>query len=86
VRYEALYTMAVHTGPWRAGYSDSSEPTLTSKDAGSPKNNANRRVPVPLNKTAVTVLRVLWARQDEERLRLGDLWQDHNLVFPNRVV
>jgi integrase len=24
-------------------------------------------------------------RQNEERLRLGDLWQDHDLVFPHRV-
>lgn len=23
--------------------------------------------------------------QNEKRLRLGDLWQDHDLVFPNRV-
>jgi hypothetical protein len=26
------------------------------------------------------------ARQNEENLRFGDLWQDHDLVFPNRVV
>jgi integrase len=33
----------------------------------------------------VAVLRAHRTRQNEERLRLGDLWQDHNLVFPNRV-
>ena len=25
------------------------------------------------------------SRQNEERLRLGSLWEDHGLVFPNRV-
>lgn len=25
------------------------------------------------------------SRQNEERLRLGDLWKDDDLVFPNRV-
>lgn len=30
-------------------------------------------------------LRAHRTRQNEERLRLGDLWQDHDLVFPNRV-
>ena len=24
-------------------------------------------------------------RQNEERLRLGDLWHDHDLVFPNTI-
>jgi len=24
-------------------------------------------------------------RQNEERLRVGELWEDHSLVFPNRV-
>jgi integrase len=40
---------------------------------------------VPLSKTAVAVLRAHRIRQNEERLRLGDLWLDHDLVFPNRV-
>jgi integrase len=39
----------------------------------------------PLTKTAVAALRAHRTRQNEERLRLGDLWQDHDLVFPNRV-
>ncbi len=55
-------------------------------DFGPPKNKASRRsVSVPLSKTAVAALRAHRTRQNEERLRLGDLWQDHDLVFPNRV-
>jgi integrase len=53
-------------------------------DIGPPKNNASRRS-VPLSKTAAAALRAHRKRQNEERLRLGDLWQDHDLVFPNRV-
>ena len=30
-------------------------------------------------------LRAHRTQQNQERLRLGDLWQDHDLVFPNRV-
>jgi integrase len=45
---------------------------------------ASRRS-VPLTKSAVAALRAHRTRQNEERLRLGDLWQDHDLVFPNRV-
>ena len=42
--------------------------------------------PVPLIKTtAVTILRARTTRQNEERLRLGDLWQDHDIAFANRV-
>ena len=33
----------------------------------------------------MAVLRAHRSRQNEERLRLGDLWQDHDLVFPNCV-
>ena len=51
---------------------------------GPPKNNASR-LSVPPSKTAAAVLRAHRTRQNEERLRLGDLWQDHDLVFPNRV-
>jgi integrase len=53
-------------------------------DFGPPKNNASRRS-VPLSKTAMAVLQAHRTRQNEERLRLGDLWQDHGLVFPNRL-
>ena len=40
---------------------------------------------MPLTSKAAAVLRAHRTRQHEERLRLGDLWQDHDLVFPNRV-
>lgn len=53
-------------------------------DFGPPKNKASRRS-VPLSKTAATTLRAHRARQNEERLQLGDLWQDHDLVFPNHL-
>lgn len=53
-------------------------------DFGPTKNKASRRS-VPLSKTAAAALRAHRTRQNEERLRLGDLWQDHGLVFPNRV-
>jgi integrase len=53
-------------------------------DFGPPKNNASRRS-LPLSKTAVAALRAHGTRHNEERLRLGELWQDHDLVFPNRV-
>jgi integrase len=33
----------------------------------------------------VAALKSYRSRQNEERLRLGDLWQDHDLVFPNRL-
>ncbi len=53
-------------------------------DFGPTKNKASRRS-VPLTKSAVAALRAHRLQQNEERLRLGDLWEDHNLIFPNRV-
>ncbi len=35
--------------------------------------------------STVAALKSHRCRQNEERLRLGDLWQDHDLVFPNRL-
>jgi integrase len=51
---------------------------------GPTKNKASRRS-VPLNKSAVAAFKAHRLRQNEERLRLGELWEDHGLVFPNRV-
>lgn len=51
---------------------------------GPAKNKASRRS-VPLNRSAAAVLIAHRLRQNEERLRLGELWKDHSLVFPNRV-
>ena len=53
-------------------------------DFGPPKNKASRRS-VPLNKTAVAALKAPQARQNEERLRLGESGRTTDLVFPNRV-
>jgi integrase len=100
-RNEALYVVAVHTGlrqgellglKWtdvdlagrRLSVRRSLKVTDHGLDFGPPKNKASRRS-VPLSKTAVAVLRAHRTRQNEERLRLGDLWLDHDLVFPNRV-
>ena len=100
-RNEALYVVAVHTGlrqgellglKWadvdlaarRLSVRRALKVTDHGLDFGPPKNNASRRS-VPLSKTAVAVLRAHRTRQNEERLRLGDLWRDHDLVFPNRV-
>jgi len=100
-RNEALYLVAIHTGlrqgellglKWidvdlagrRLSVRRALKVTDHGLDFGPPKNRKSRRS-VPLSKTAVTVLRAHMTRQNEERLRLGELWQDHNLVFPNRV-
>jgi integrase len=101
LRNEALYVVAVHTGlrqgellglKWadvdltgrRLSVRRALKVTDHGLDFGPPKNKASRRS-VPLSKTAVAVLRAHKTSQNEERLRLGDLWQDHDLVFPNRV-
>jgi integrase len=47
---------------------------------GEPKTHRSRR-PVTLTPQAVAALRKHKATQNEERLRLGDLWQDLDLVF-----
>jgi|SRR5215218_584548 len=100
-RNEALYVVAVHTGlrqgellglKWpdvdlagrRLSVRRALKITDHGLDFGPPKNNASRRS-VPLSKTAMTALRAHRTRQNEERLRLGDLWQNQDLVFPNRV-
>ncbi len=49
-----------------------------------PKRNKSRRT-VKLTGQAVEALNSHRARQNEERLRLGSLWEDHDLVFPNRL-
>jgi integrase len=100
-RNEALYVVAVRTGlrqgellglKWvdidlagrRLSVRRALKVTDHGLDFGPPKNKASRRS-IPLSKTAVAALRAHRTRQNEERLRVGDLWQDHDLVFPNRV-
>jgi integrase len=40
---------------------------------------------VELSAAEVALLRAHKARQAEERLRIGDMWRDHGLVFPSEV-
>jgi hypothetical protein len=49
-----------------------------------PKRNKSCRT-VKLTAQAVEALKSRKAVQNEERLRLGSLWEDYDLVFPNRV-
>lgn len=49
-----------------------------------PKTQRSRRQ-VILTRTAVDALKKHYARQLEERLRLGPAWEDDNLVFCNQV-
>jgi integrase len=49
-----------------------------------PKRNKSRRT-VKLTDQAIEALKGHRARQNEERLRLGSLWEDHDLVFPNTL-
>jgi integrase len=100
-RNEAIYIAAIHTGlrkgellglKWTDLDLDggtlsvrrSLKVTDHGLDFGPPKNKASRRS-VPLNKSAVAALKAHRLRQNEERLRLGELWEDQDLVFPNRV-
>jgi integrase len=48
-----------------------------------PKRNKSRRT-IKLTPQAAEALKAHRARQNEERLQLGSLWEDRGLVFPNR--
>ncbi len=48
-----------------------------------PKSGKGRSV--RLSQRAIAALREHRKRQLEERIRRGDLWQDHRLVFPSAV-
>lgn len=49
-----------------------------------PKTKAGRRT-ITLTSTVIDALKRHRARQNEERLFLGDAWQDHGLVFPSTI-
>lgn len=100
-RDEALFVVALHTGlrqgellglKWadvdlesrRMSVRRALKVTDHGLDFGPPKNNASRRS-VPLTRTAAGALRAHRSRQNGERLKLGDLWRDFDLVFPNRA-
>src|SRR5215217_1853019 len=96
-RLEALYVLAVHTGMRRGELLGLKWPdvdwenatvrvrrTLTRKGTGhvlgEPKTKKSRRT-VRLTHKAVEALRSHRARQAQEKLRVGSLYQDQDLVF-----
>lgn len=52
----------------------------TGIQSGPTKTDNSRRVALP--DETIDLLRKLWAEQAKDRLRLGDLWEDNNLLFP----
>jgi integrase len=99
-RHEALYTLALTTGA-RIGellalrWSDLDfeagvlriERTRSAAKSGprytTPKGGRGR--PANLTPLAIEALRRHRARQNEERLLAGTLWQDNDLIFPTRT-
>lgn len=100
-RLEALYVLALATGMrqgellalrWRDVDLDGStlrvRATLQRTEAGfvfaEPKTAQSRRR-IALSKTVVDALRQHKIRQLEERLAAVNVWEDHDLVFPNVI-
>ena len=93
---EALYVVAIHTGLRRsdllglkwtdvdldAGFLSVQRSLDTDGTFNPPRRNKSRCT-VKLTGHAAQALRSHRARQDEERLRPGTLWEDYGLVFPN---
>ena len=52
----------------------------TGIQSGSTKTGNSRRVALP--DETIELLRKLWIEQTKDRLQLGDLWEQNNLVFP----
>jgi integrase len=51
---------------------------------GAPKTAAGRRA-VSLLPTVIVALREHRVRQNAQRLKLGPIWQDHDLIFPTGI-
>jgi integrase len=100
-RLEALFVLAVHTGMrqgellglhWEDVDLEAGtlrvRTALAQTDDGpvltSPKSAKSRRR-IKLSGAAVEALKRHKAAQNAERLKLGALWEDHGLVFPNRT-
>ena len=96
-RFEALYVVAVHCGlregellglRWDDVCLDAGKlhvrrslsETRTGHKFELTKNGKGRSV--KLSQGAVEALKSHRARQNEERLKAGSLWQDHDLVSP----
>src|SRR5215203_2076582 len=99
-RFEALYVVALHCGlregellglKWEdvdlgAGtlaVRRTLSETRTGHKFELPKNGKGRSV--KLSQGAVEALKSHRARQNEERLKAGSLWQDYDLVFPTTI-
>jgi len=96
-RFEALYTLALHTGA-RQGellglcWSDVDDGSLTIRhtlrqgtaELGEPKTKASRRT-LALGPTAQAVLRKQRVAQAAERLKAGRTWHDLDFVFTTRL-
>jgi len=54
------------------------------RHGGDTKTEKSRRT-LALPRRCVEALRQHWERQERERLRAGELWQEHGLVFASRV-
>jgi integrase len=99
-RYKALYVAAVHTGmrqgeilgllwedvDFEAGTLSVRRSLSMTKDGPlfAPPKTAKSRRSVRLTAGTVTALKRHRVRQNEERLTLGDGWNDNGLVFPNQ--
>jgi integrase len=96
-RLEALFILALHTGLRRGEllalkWPDvdleagklSVQRSLTADGTFNPPKRKNSKRSVRLTTAAVEALKSHRAAQNQERLRLGSLWDDHDLIFPNR--
>jgi integrase len=97
-RLEALYVVALHTGSRRGELLalrwndvDFEKGTIRVDESldqhGSfhaPKREESRRT-LRLTPFSLAALKAHRARQNEERLRVGERWEDNDLVFPNTV-
>jgi integrase len=96
-RFEALYTIALHTGA-RQGellgltWGDLTDGVLTirrtlrqgTQELGEPKTKASRRILV-LGEAAQAVLRRHKAAQAEARLKAGRKWHDLDFIFTTNI-
>jgi integrase len=101
IRHEALYVVALATGmrlgellalKWRD--IDLERATLNVRATlqrtpdglilAEPKTAYSRRT-IALSRTAVAAFRQHHARQQEERLRIGETWHDMDLIFANEI-
>jgi len=100
-RLEALYVLALTTGlrlgellalrwadiDWAAGALHVQRTVVRTRQGVQfhPPKTARGRRRVPLGPLALRALRAHRKRQHAERLRLGPLWAEQDLVFPNAV-